>query len=190
MSFSTAIENLRETVTPYVQGPYPWIALAVVVLVIILWCLLRRQPKRIVAFKGVGGNVFVSRRAVHDLVQKVCDGFPEVGKCRTLIRTRGRNLTIELKFQARAGSNLREITERLQSKVETVLRDTTGIERNLKINPVVSGFFGEVHSPKPLEPREKLDHAVYDEEVLLPEDDEDIAPDANDSTEKREEKHF
>lgn len=91
----------------------------------------------------------ITRSAISELAQRICDQIETVGKCSTRIKTRGGTLKIEVRIQLMAGSKLGDVTADLQERLNHALSEILGIENLGEINVIVTGFIG-THEPSPL----------------------------------------
>ena len=140
------MEQIQESLDHLVSGPYPWFAAAIVLFLFILWIAARRQPASIVAFDSPNGEIRVARTAISELVQRTGNTMSTVGKCSTLVRTRGGSLHIEVRIKLLAGSKLNEVSSELQSRLSNTLRENLAIDKLAGIDVVVVGFTGKIES--------------------------------------------
>ncbi|MGC6423795.1 MAG: hypothetical protein ACON4O_02265 [Lentimonas sp.] len=135
----TILEKLRELVESsmnvYVIG-----GILLLLFIFVLFCLLRRQPKKIVAYSTENGRVIVGRGAIVELVQTACAQLNDVSKPRVkiVVKRDVTNLDVEIKLQS--GGRLRVIEDMLQSHLRTALSENLGIEKLGYINIIATGF--------------------------------------------------
>ena len=70
----------------------------------------------------------ITRSAISELAQRICDQTDTVGKCSTRIKTRGGTLKIEVRIQMMAGAKLGDVTSDLQDRLNHALGEILGIE--------------------------------------------------------------
>lgn len=139
--------NLSDTIILFFEPFYLFTSGLVLVLVLLLLALLRRQPKHLIAYETEDGSVTVSRLAIVELVRTSCNQFSELGKPSIRIHKRGKytHLTIYIKFLG--GSRLREIEKTLQEHLRHNLSESLGVENLGKINIVVTSFKSKKIAP-------------------------------------------
>ena len=120
-----------------------------VLVLLVLWDMIR-QPSQMLAFSTERGQVFLSRRAISEMIGKVAARTYGVAKCRSSLKRRRGKLYITLKLQIRADADLRDIQRRLEMQIVEVLN------RNLGFNSLgsfttravsVVGELAEPHTP-------------------------------------------
>lgn len=112
----------------------------VVLAVLILMLLSRRQPKKVVAYTTDNGRVMVSRGAIVELVQTSCAQLEEVSKPSVRIKVKGSTTHFLVNIKLTSGGRLREIEQTLQSHLRNALTENLGIESLGKIDIVATGF--------------------------------------------------
>ena len=129
--------------------PYPWAGAGVFLLLLIFWFLRKRQPRSFTAFISNSGQIMITRSAISELAQRICDQTDSVGKCSTQVKTQGGILKIEVRIQMVTGSILGDVTSDLQNRLNHALGEILGIENLGEINVIVTGFIGN-HESSPL----------------------------------------
>jgi|GEM_PF-4645240 len=117
-------------------------ALLVLLILIIAWRTLR-QPGELLAFSSERGQVQIARRAISEMIQKSASRTFGVVKCRSRIKERGGKLSISLRIQLRADSDLREVQKRLDSQIVESLRHNLGFASLGNINTTVVSIIGD-----------------------------------------------
>lgn len=133
------LENLLDS--PVALG-----AIAAVVLILLLWVLLRRQPRSFRAFESESGEVMVTRKAVRELVQRCCEDLGEVGSAQARIEIRRGELHVQVGLRIRRNANLKGISGYLREQINQALTENLSIEKIGAIEIVVVGILEE---PKP-----------------------------------------
>jgi hypothetical protein len=146
-------------------------SVAALTLMLLLWILVRRQPKNVVAYATDSGSVMVSRQAIVELVQTSCEQLKDVSKPRVRLTVKGRTTHFEIRLKLLSGGSLRDIEQTLQTHLRQALTDNLGIENLGRINIVAIGFkSGKIAAPLPTK-------AVPDEVIPEPE----VAADPDDA---------
>lgn len=159
------------------QIEYLYACAAALVLAFLLFLLVRRQPKNVVAYSTENGQVMVSRSAIIELVQTSCEQIEEVSKPQVRINAKGKKTDFEVRLKLASGGHLRAIEETLQRHLRRALSENLGIEGLGRINIIATGFkSGKV------EPRDSTTAAAagtpdesHDEPDLITEPAEDLS---------------
>jgi hypothetical protein len=114
--------------------------IATVALLFMLWLLLRRQPKNVVAYSTENGQVTVSRHAIVELVRTSCEQIKDVSKPQVKICVKRQTTHFEVHIKLLSGGRLRQIEQTLQSHLRRALTENLGIENLGRINIVATGF--------------------------------------------------
>ncbi len=113
---------------------------AILALACLLFVLVRRQPKHVVAYATDNGQVMVSRSAIVELVQTSCEQIKEVSKPHVRMQIKGGVTHFEVRLKLASGGQLRTIEEMLQTHLRKALTENLGIENLGRINIVATGF--------------------------------------------------
>lgn len=119
---------------------YALIALAALALIALLILLLRRQPKKIVAYATDDGQVFVARSAIKELVQTACEQLEGVSKPRTRISIKGDCAHFDVQVKLVGNCRLKEVEATLQKHMRRTLTENLGIENLGQIDVTATGF--------------------------------------------------
>lgn len=122
------------------QPEFLYMSLAALALLVLLWALVRRQPKNVVAYSTESGRVMVSRQAIVELVQSSCEQLQDVSKPKVKISVRGRSTHFEIRLKLLSGGSLRHIEQTLQTHLRHTLTENLGIENLGRINILATGF--------------------------------------------------
>lgn len=136
MNFS----ELYDTIQQLPQPEFLYICGAALALLVILFLLVRRQPKNVVAYVTENGRVMVSRHAIIELVQTSCEQMQDVSKPQVKIKVKGQTTHFEIRIKLLSGGRLRHIEQTLQSHLRTALTENLGIESLGRINIIATGF--------------------------------------------------
>lgn len=159
------------------QIEYLYTIAAALFLAFLLFLLVRRQPKNVVAYATENGQVMVSRTAIIELVQTSCEQIEEVSKPQVRINAKGKKTDFEVRLKLASGGHLRSIEETLQSHLRRALSENLGIEGLGRINIIATGFkSGKVEARNPTETTQSSEPNEFPEEPELSTDEaEDVS---------------
>jgi hypothetical protein len=155
--------DISEALSHLTEPTYLYAAGAIVLLIVILVLLARRQPRKIVAYRTKNGRVMVRRSAIVGLIRSSCEQLEHVAKPTVRIKVKGKTTHFEVYIQLMSGGHLREIEETLQAHLRQSLTDNLGMENLGKINIVATNFkSGRIQSPHSVTQTEKTNFAALD----------------------------
>lgn len=167
-----------------------WALLVVVIIFLLfLMSLFKSKPKKVRAFSQESGCVYITRKAVENMVCSACSQIEGVGKVRAELQKCRGGVRMEVKIRLETSDKLPYLSKNLQSHLTEVMTKQLGIEKfrgvtisvtDIKAEPISS--FTE--KPKVEEPVESELALVEPEDDLLVEHDDD---EADDSFDKKEE---
>ncbi len=164
--------EITETLSHLAEPTYLYTAGALLALALLLILLVRRQPKKIVAYRTENGRVMVCRSAIIELIRTSCEQLDDVAKPSVKINVKGNTTHFDVRIQLMSGGRLRDIEETLQKHLRQNLTENLGIENLGKINIVATGFkSGRIQVSSPITSKEKVTIAPL--EIT-----EDFEPDA------------
>jgi len=138
----------------------PWIigTIAVIILVVVvIYLLSKRQPSRIRAFTNGSGYVEISRAALVDIIRAKSEQVDIEKKPGVAIRSRRGKLHVDVKIRLLPSRRLTEVSEILQQHLKDALQEGLGIRKLGSINVMVVGVRvksgKEVRKSLPLNPR-------------------------------------
>ena len=151
-SETTSLASITESFQSFVSEPaYLWIAGGVILLIVIFIFLLRRQPKKIVAYATENGRVMVKRSAIVELVQTSCEQLNDVSKPRVKLVVKGNVTNLDVEIKLLSGGRLRTIEDTLQTHLRHALSENLGIESLGYINIIATGFkSGKIEKSAPV----------------------------------------
>jgi len=126
------LENL--ITSPYVIG-----GAVTAVVMLLLFALIRKQPRVVRAFDAEGGQVLVTRRAVRDLVQRCCEELGDVASAHARVEIKGGKLRTQVELRLRRNANLKGITGYLREQVTQALTENLGLEDLGEVDVIVVG---------------------------------------------------
>ncbi|MBN1403288.1 MAG: hypothetical protein JW942_02320 [Opitutales bacterium] len=112
-------------------------------LVILLLLRAARQPSQLIAFSTERGKVLIARRAISEIIAKASSRTFGVVKCKSRLKERRGKLTIRLRIQIRADSDLREVQKRLEAQIVDSLHRNLGFASLGEIITTVTSVVGE-----------------------------------------------
>ena len=136
-------ESLRDALDFLNQlPPYAVIGIfALFVLAILgLGRMLRKPPSRLIAFSGDSGSVSVSRKALQDLIKQSCLKDPSVQAARPAVKIAGSKINTSVDLRLNSASNLKEISERLQTRISELLQRSLNFDQIGRIEIMVTSF--------------------------------------------------
>lgn len=148
--------EITEALSHLTEPTYLYAAGALLALALLLILLVRRQPKRIVAYRTENGRVMVCRSAIVELIRTSCEQLDDVAKPSVRINVKGKTTHFDVRIQLMSGGRLRDIEETLQTHLRQNLTENLGIENLGKINIVATGFkSGRIQVSSPITTKEK-----------------------------------
>lgn len=148
--------DITETLNHLNEPMYLYAAGAVLALALFLILLVRRQPKKIVAYRTENGRVMVCRSAIIELIRTSCEQLNDVAKPNVKIKVKGKTTHFDVRIQLMSGGRLRDIEETLQAHLRQNLTENLGIENLGQINIVATGFkSGRIQVSSPITSKEK-----------------------------------
>ena len=111
----------------------------VVLLIILLIFLSKKQPSRIRAFNNNKGYVEISRAALIDIIRSTSEQVDIEKKPGVTVRTKRGKLHIDVKIRLLPSRRLTEVSDILQKHLTETLEQGLGIRRLGNINVVVVG---------------------------------------------------
>ena len=148
--------EITETLSHLSEPTYLYAGAAVLALALFLILLVRRQPKKIVAYRTENGRVMVCRSAIVELIRTSCEQLDDVAKPSVKIKVKGKTTHFDVRIQLMSGGRLRDIEETLQKHLRQNLTENLGIENLGQINIVATGFkSGRIQVSSPITAKEK-----------------------------------
>jgi len=102
----------------------------------------RFQREKTIAFPTSSGEVTIALAAVEDLIRRLAVLVPEVKELRPNVVARKDNIIVDLRVALKTGSNMPELTSRLQELVKSEIERVLGLEQepivNIHIAKIVS----------------------------------------------------
>lgn len=168
-------ESIRQAIDLLDQlPPYAIIGVfAVFVLAILgLGQMLRKPSSRLIAFSGESGSVSVSRKALQDLIKQTCLKDQSVYAARPTVKIAGSKIHTHVDLRLKSASNLKEISERLQTRISELLQRSLNFDQIGRIEIMVTSF-GKSDVDEP--PAEEPSTETPAEENIAPECESPVA---------------
>ena len=128
--------------------------LAILLLLIIgLRSILKSPPSRLIAFSSDTGSVLVSRKALQDLIRQTCLKDDWVEAARPIVKIVGKKINTTVTLRLSSPENLKETTERLQTRISGLLQKSLSFDQIGPIEIMVTSFGKQdVDEPVVLDP--------------------------------------
>lgn len=102
----------------------------------------RFQKEKTIAFPTSSGEVTIALAAVEDLIRRLSTLVPEVKELKPNVIAKKDRIIVDLRVALKTGSNMPELTGRLQELVKTEIERVLGLEQepmvNIHITKIVS----------------------------------------------------
>jgi len=133
------IDSLLAAFSEVLTNPVVVILLSSVILALLLVLVLSRPVATVHAFTGPAGQVTVSRKAVHDLIEARCRAFRGVGSAKAQVTSRGSEIDVRVELKIRESARLEDLSSQIQGEIGGMLRENLAIENIGSIDIVVTG---------------------------------------------------
>jgi hypothetical protein len=135
-----AATMMQQTFLPFFQSPEVPLALFAIAVLAAAVFLFTRQPDRITAFSNETGDVLVSRRAIHNVIEQCCEGLKEVGSARVTVSWKEGSLHTLVRLRIHADARLENTSGYLQQQIRGMLKENLGLENIGRIDIDVTGI--------------------------------------------------
>jgi hypothetical protein len=136
--------NTLEYVTEFFNELSPILIGAIVVAVVFLALgirlVLKQPPSHLTAFSGEAGSVLVSRKALQELIKQACLLDEWVEAARPLVQVKTGKVSAKVEIRLAAPENLKEVCERVQSRITGLLEKSLSFDQIGDIQIVVKSF--------------------------------------------------
>jgi hypothetical protein len=133
------IDSFLNSLAEVLTNPVVVILISGIILVLLLILVLSRPVPTVHAFTGPAGQVTVSRKAVHDLIEARCRAFRGVGGARAMVTNRGGEFDVRIELKIRESARLEDLSSQIQGEVGGMLRENLALENLGAIDIVVTG---------------------------------------------------
>ena len=122
--------------------PYAIIGVFAVLLLLTigLRSILKSPQSRLTAFSSDTGSVLVSRKALQDLIRQTCLKDDWVEAARPVVKIAGKKINTSVTLRLSSPENLKETTERLQTRISGLLQKSLSFDQIGPIEIMVSSF--------------------------------------------------
>ncbi|MEM9159038.1 MAG: hypothetical protein AAGB46_08295 [Verrucomicrobiota bacterium] len=100
----------------------------------------KRPPAHLTAFSRDSGSVLVSRKALQELIRQTCLNDDWVETAKPTVKISGSKVDTRVDLKLSSPENLKETSERLQSRITSLLQKSLNFEQIGQIQIVVSSF--------------------------------------------------
>lgn len=117
----------------------------------LLWlikCIMFRPPRVVQAFPTEGGQVFVTRRAVKEMVEHCCEELSGTGSADVDVNIRRGELRTRVELKLRRNANVKGVTSYLRERIVQALTENLGLESLGEVDIVVVGVLEETKQSK------------------------------------------
>jgi len=94
----------------------------------------RFQKEKTIAFPTSSGEVTIALAAVEDLIRRLSVLIPEVKELRPNVVAKKDTIIVDLRVALKSGSNMPELTSRLQELVKSEIERVLGLEQEPIVN--------------------------------------------------------
>ena len=102
----------------------------------------RFQREKTIAFPTSSGEVTIALTAVEDLIRRLSSVIPEVKELRPNVVAKKGTVVVDLRVALKTGSNMPELTSRMQEMIKSEIERVLGLEQepivNIHIAKIVS----------------------------------------------------
>lgn len=141
MSLSKIREIYNSTFTEAIEEPLYLYALALLVFLAISLAIVRNFKKELIpVFADEEGLVKITPHALHELVRKTCEVFPEVNSPSTRIRLHGKDLRLNIHLKVNPDCNVKETRTAIRERLEEIMVKNLNFSNFGGVDIVIKGF--------------------------------------------------
>ncbi len=133
------IDSLLASFAEVLTNPLVVILLSGIILALLLVLIVSRPVPTIPAFTGPAGQVTVSRKAVHDLIEARCRAFRGVGGAKATVTSRSGEVNVRVELKIRESARLENLSSQIQGEIGGMLRENLALDNIGSIDIVVTG---------------------------------------------------
>lgn len=109
-------------------------AIFVIVGILSPWRMSKKlKTDRVISFRNPDGEVSVSLVAIEEYIKKIAQGIQGIRDIKTRVDVNKRGIDIVTAVSLTSGSNIPEVTERIQMEVRNRVQAMLGVEENINI---------------------------------------------------------
>ena len=141
MSLSKIKEIYHSTFMEAIEEPLYLYALALLVFLAIALAVVRNFKRELIpVFSDEEGLVKITPHALHELVRKTCEVFPEVNSPSTRIRLKGKALRLNIHIKVKPDCNVKETRTSIRERLEEIMVENLNFSNFGGVDIVIKGF--------------------------------------------------
>ena len=141
MPLSKIKEIYHSTFMEAIEEPLYLYALALLVFLAISLAVVRNFKRELIpVFSDEEGLVKITPHALHELVRKTCDVFPEVNSPSTRIRLKGKELRLNIHIKVKPDCNIKETRTSIKERLEEIMVENLNFSNFGGVDIVIKGF--------------------------------------------------
>ncbi len=130
MTFEEAVDN-----------PFYLYAVGLLVLLIAALFVVRSLKRELIpVFSDEEGLVQITPHALHELVRRTCEAFPEINSPSTRIRKDGQGLRLDIHLKVKPDCNVKDTRTQLRERLEEVMIANLNFSNFGGVDIVIKGF--------------------------------------------------
>ncbi len=111
-----------------------------VLLIAALWVVRSLKRELIPVFSDEEGLVQITPHALHELVRRTCEAFPEINSPSTRIRKDGQGLRLDIHLKVKPDCNVKDTRTQLRERLEEVMIANLNFSNFGGVDIVIKGF--------------------------------------------------
>ena len=111
-----------------------------VLLIVALWVVRSLKRELIPVFSDEEGIVQITPHALHELVRRTCEAFPEINSPSTRIRKDGQGLRLDIHLKVKPDCNVKDTRTQLRERLEEVMIANLNFSNFGGVDIVIKGF--------------------------------------------------
>jgi hypothetical protein len=141
MSFSKIKDIYHMTFAEAIDEPLYLYAAVLLVLLVASILVIRSFKKELIpVFSDEEGLVQITPHALHELVRKTCEAFPEVNSPSTRIRKDANEIRLDIHIKVKPDCNVKDTRTLLRERLETVMITNLNFSNFGGVDIVIKGF--------------------------------------------------
>ena len=141
MSFSKIKDIYHMTFAEAIDEPLYLYAAVLLVLLVASILVIRSFKKELIpVFSDEEGLVQITPHALHELVRKTCEAFPEVNSPSTRIRKDAKEIRLDIHIKVKPDCNVKDTRTLLRERLETVMITNLNFSNFGGVDIVIKGF--------------------------------------------------
>ena len=141
MPLSKIKEIYHSTFMEAIEEPLYLYALALLIFLAISLAVVRNFKRELIpVFSDEEGLVKITPHALHELVRKTCEVFPEVNSPSTRIRLKGKELRLNIHIKVKPDCNVKETRTSIRKRLEEIMVENLNFSNFGGVDIVIKGF--------------------------------------------------